>query len=204
MKRVKVCECGKYNHYLAEECNRCGMVLSDFIKRVPKHLTEEEPQKKKDEPQEEKRKTEEPTKKEQKQEKSCPNCKTKLQNIHFVCLECGYKLSGDLNQDDEEKIDLPQKSFCLKIFDDNINEVLTFKENKQTFGRNNMHKEHLYKTISRIHFEYYKEDDYMYIVDVSTNGTYLNGKKLTKKTPNRIYENDQITLANHRFNFKKC
>jgi len=63
-------------------------------------------------------------------------------------------------------------------------------------GRHAKGKHHLkhYPTVSRIHAKFYKEADEWYVEDLnSTNGTYVNDKRITTKT--KIEDGDIIKLS---------
>ena len=58
------------------------------------------------------------------------------------------------------------------------------------------------ETVSRMHARITKEGDAYYLEDLnSTNGTYLNGERLSYREKVKIQKNDKISFATERFWF---
>jgi len=122
----------------------------------------------------------------------CPKCnkeyeeKIAKKNMS-MCKECGIPL-----KEKKEK----NKQYSIEF--DNF--TLTFTLPVR-IGRN--HQEELKNNfyISREHCEIIEENGIIYVIDSSTNGTFLNGNKITTKTS--IQNNDKIKLANIEGIFKE-
>lgn len=79
--------------------------------------------------------------------------------------------------------------------------TITLKPGKYTFGRNpdtcNMVYPMAYTSVSRTHFEIVIDDKFQaFITDMSTYGTWLNGKRLGKNVSERIQTDSTVEFAN--------
>jgi len=141
--------------------------------------------------------------------KVCTNCGYKNPVEEFICLNCMADIStadiveekhttetkyeeNKLSTEDEYKtlveisgrLILKHEKFLIEVFPGDV------------VGRHAKGKHHLkhYPTVSRIHAKFYKEADEWYVEDLnSTNGTYVNDKRITTKT--KIEDGDIIKLS---------
>jgi len=125
----------------------------------------------------------------------------------FVCPECD-KEYGEKEANDQKR--MCEKCYCaLRKKKEKKNKQYSIKFDNFTLtftlpvriGRN--HQEELKNNsyISREHCEIIEENGIIYVIDSSTNGTFLNGNKITTKTS--IQNNDKIKLANIEGIFKE-
>jgi len=120
-------------------------------------------------------------------EKNCPVCQTLNPIDAVVCINCMSDLSTAVVEEKKEE--------TLKI--SALGQVFEIKNN-QTLGRQATLSEVLspYKTVSRFHAKFIKEDNKWFIEDVgSTNGTYLNEEKIEVFKKYEIKPGDKIKLS---------
>lgn len=193
MKIVKVCrDCGKYNSYKLYECAFCGANLEDDTIEVED--SETEVKKKVEEVVEEKTVAKEEPKKfkiETNEVRVCPICGYECTNIW--CDNCGNYLEG---------IEVKKEAEPSSSVVSDLKFVLKYKNNQyefnadatiKTLGRNDFDniKDEEIISVSRKHLQYYVKQGNLYIKDISSYGTYLNGEKL---------ENDkEYVVKNHSF-----
>lgn len=79
--------------------------------------------------------------------------------------------------------------------------VLTFAAERKIFGRSSCDNEFINdnKYISREHFAYFYKDGHAYVVDMSANGTFVNGKRLIKGGEYVLNVGDVLRLCNEEF-----
>jgi hypothetical protein len=129
----------------------------------------------------------------------CPQCKqvfdensddVKIQGSIKIgtCFNCGVPL--------EEKKEIKQKEYSIEF--DNLTLKFTLPI---TFGRNYQKELKNNSYISRKHCEIIEENNIIFVIDYSTNGTFINGKKITGKTS--INNGDKIKFANLEGTFKE-
>lgn len=125
----------------------------------------------------------------------CPGCQTEnLENSKF-CLECGTSL---VNLSGSETVVEVPAFFELVHMTTGVSYQL--KDNKISFGRN-MTSDVILDTdrfTSREHAKITKEDNDYIVTDLgSTNGTYLNGRKLVE--PVKLNRGDIIRIGSNEF-----
>jgi len=144
--------------------------------------------------------------------KICKRCGTRNPINEAMCIEC---MGIEFIYPNEEE--MQNKSIEEKTFLDNNDEKTYIEETKNLFiiydnkdypiqnntiiGRENYLSEILqnYKTVSRTHAKFLYDGEDWYIQDLSsTNGTYVNGEKITHK---KLSNNDIIDLST-KFTFK--
>lgn len=214
MKRVKECPaCGLYNNRSNDFCDRCGASLDDIIIYVDDSLTEDPEFTKKEEAM--KKSISESEQKEQlKEEKEetiiCPECGAINPFSNQKCSECGTYLHEEPIEEKKEpeviKENLSSSISSLELASSYGKEKLVLSEEKKDFGREDFTSPFLkdYLKISRRHFEYYMKDTHVFIIDCSTNGTFLNGTRLIKGIPNEIHNLDKLVLADSSFEVSLC
>lgn len=57
---------------------------------------------------------------------------------------------------------------------------------------------------SRHHAVLETTDSQLFITDVSTNGTSINGRRITKNEKTELHDGDEVQFANVLFRVKKC
>ena len=74
-----------------------------------------------------------------------------------------------------------------------------FSQNELIVGRDPMHSMAVDDPkVSRDHLRIYTEDDQLFLVDLeSTNGTFVNGKRMTK--PTRLKNGDLVSVGDNTF-----
>ena len=123
----------------------------------------------------------------------CPKCgseydeKTAKRQLS-MCKNCGIKLK-------EKKIE-KKKEYEIVFDSFTISFSLPVK-----LGRNHQKELESNLYISRNHCEIVEENGIIFVIDTSTNGTFINGNKITTKTS--ISSNDKIKLANLEGVFKE-
>lgn len=226
MKKVKRCSsCGLYNKWIKSSCERCKSRIEDIpCEYVEDDLMEDPTFQQQDESGE----TAEAIaveREEPKQGRSfkCRQCGENIffpQEASFVMCEICKNLyfKKDLDQLDEEtketKDDLPegkedvclQTKYALESVLKRGNVVLTFTSEIQTFGRQNCMEEFVCnnKFISREHILYYCKNGQAYIVDTSSNGTFINGERLAKGREYTLNVGDHLGLSNEEFIVKNA
>ncbi|MFZ8861809.1 MAG: FHA domain-containing protein [Thermocrinis sp.] len=141
--------------------------------------------------------------------KVCRNCGYKNPVEEFICLKCMADISTADIVEEKQATETKYEESNLSIEDEyktsvELSEKLILKHEKfsievfpgDVVGRHAKGKQYLknYPTVSRIHAKFYKEADGWYVEDLnSTNGTYANDKRITKKT--KIENGDIIKLS---------
>ena len=120
----------------------------------------------------------------------CPKCHSEYEEKEakrnlLLCKKCKVKL--------KEK---RAKEYMLDFGDFKV--VFTLPV---LIGRNHQPQFKENRYISREHCEIFEENSQIYIVDKSTNGTFVNGKKITAKSALKI--GDRVKLANMEAAFKE-
>ncbi len=74
-------------------------------------------------------------------------------------------------------------------------------QNELVIGRDGVNGEYFEKSnyVSRKHAIFYVENGEVLVFDASTNGTFLNDKRLPKLTKTPVHSNDKITFADVSF-----
>lgn len=206
MKYKQCPNCGRFNNKIESECS-CGFDISEIYDF--EELSDEELQKNNDNPTR-------PIEVEEKQLEpkktmiECPSCGAMNELNAFSCKDCGEKLVEE-KKDNEGKISFKEENFIrnedskkttlANELNFNVlynNQVFSFiaNGNALSFGRNSISTSSFNedKYISRQHFNYYYKNGFLYIIDVSTNGTSVNGQRLLKNLPTLIKDGDLITL----------
>jgi len=136
--------------------------------------------------------------------KICPNCGTKNPEEEFLCINCMTDLSNaNITEEEAKQKDKPPQDDEFKTIVE-TKEKLVLEHEKfkievysgDIVGRHHVGSQYLkdYPTVSRTHAKFYKEQDGWYIEDLgSSNGTYVNEKKISEKT--RIKKGDVIGLS---------
>ena len=153
----------------------------------------------------------------------CPTCKAKNPIDEFLCIECMSDISNTpiITEEEKEpeieqdkiKNEIPTNKVQSSIQEENIADKTIIEKRDSIIlkhhdfvleiysgdiiGREEKGKEYLknFPTVSRKHARFTKEFNGWYIEDLgSTNGTYVNQKRITEKT--LIKSGDVISLSN--------
>jgi pSer/pThr/pTyr-binding forkhead associated (FHA) protein len=89
----------------------------------------------------------------------------------------------------------------VAVKDRTLHEIIVDKDSVTTIGRDPSNGIHLVNpAVSRFHAKLYRQDWEFYIEDLgSSNGTFVNGRKVTCKTG--LKRNDKITIAKYMLIF---
>ena len=79
--------------------------------------------------------------------------------------------------------------------------TLSFTANRQVFGRGDSDEDFIFnnKFISREHVVYFYQNGQAYVVDMSVNGTYINGERLVRGKEYALRAGDLLKLSNEEF-----
>ena len=144
--------------------------------------------------------------------KICKNCGTKNDIDEPFCTECmeaEFEIvdeDKEINQEAEEKQEIQQEKIDTNKTILDMKKPLKLKnqeftliiEEDKIIGRENFGAKYLsnYLTTSRAHLKVFYKDNKWMIEDLnSTNGTFLNGVKITPNKEYEIKENDIIKLS---------
>lgn len=123
----------------------------------------------------------------------CPNCKTQNPDNSKFCLECGAHMSNIA----ATVIETPVFFELVHMATGNSYKL---KDNQLTFGRN-MTSDVILDTdrfTSREHAKIVKENNEYILIDLgSTNGTYLNGQKISE--PMKLNRGDIVRIGSNEF-----
>jgi pSer/pThr/pTyr-binding forkhead associated (FHA) protein len=127
----------------------------------------------------------------------CPICHFQNPPGEKFCQDCGFLLGSEAGEW-EEKEEKPQP---LLISSDGKEYVL--KEGENLVGRESADILLFYdKSVSRKHALIILEGDKCYVQDLgSTNGTFLNGVRLSPGVRTQIYDGDSISFGDSTFRF---
>jgi pSer/pThr/pTyr-binding forkhead associated (FHA) protein len=140
----------------------------------------------------------------------CENCGKKNPVSSLECEFCGYDISfcipvEDLGETVVETV--PENTEGLWTFtavDDNM--VSFVVTDSITIGRENcVISDYLNRSdfISRQHCKIYVHDNGLYLMDASTNGTYINGNRVEKLSECPLNIGDEVTFADIKFKISK-
>lgn len=135
----------------------------------------------------------------------CDSCGFHNDVTSLECVECGFDLSFSVPVFEEEAAPEPVDKKSAKIPKltacDGSSVVITVKD-KFLVGRDNPKMAEYFEKsrfISRKHCMLTYDGGKLYAVDVSTNGTFLNGKRIEKAEMVRLKKGDEITFADMKF-----
>ncbi len=201
MKYKKCPVCGKYNKHTKQSCF-CGADISNVFDYVS--MSEEEAVKANESALPPKEPGETTVLSTEKHDiRICEECGAANDVDAMNCKKCGALFidTGHKAERRKDNIEEAQGSIskdCLPFHVVYAEKTFPFvaTKDKQFFGRENLslpsfQGDHY---ISRKHIAYFYEGGYLYIVDVSTNGTFLNGAKLQRDVPVRVRSGDRISL----------
>ena len=129
----------------------------------------------------------------------CENCNHHNSIDNLECEECGFDLSfcvPILEDSIKEQTDISGKFLCST--DGNIRIEIT---GEMLIGRDGVNAEYFENSrfISRCHATIFCDNDEISVMDASTNGTYINGKRIEKMKKTPLKAGDKITFADMDF-----
>ena len=148
------------------------------------------------------------------QYKICDSCRKKNELQEPFCVECfgtNFSNINITNEDDIEQVEINEskninveydnktiieiKTKTLELFNTIINQVVHHNDvvGRSAVCANILQK---YTKVSREHAKFYIENNICYIEDLeSTNGTYINDKRITPKQKIEIFHDDVLKLS---------
>lgn len=149
----------------------------------------------------------------------CENCNHHNDINNLECEKCGFDLTFVIptNEDDIEKTSNASSSYNSNTEESNANSemcqlVITSVDgqitipisNELVIGRDGIEGTYFDKSkyVSRKHAIFYIENGEVLLFDASTNGTFVNDKRLPKLTKVPIKSSDKITFADVSFEVK--
>lgn len=151
----------------------------------------------------------------------CENCKHHNDINNLECEKCGFDLSFVIPVDES---DLEEKSVAVSTSNttssisqsnDKYSDLLIVSidgqltipiHNELVLGRDGENGSYFEKSnfVSRKHAIFYVENGEVFVFDASTNGTFLNDKRLPKLTKTPIHSSDRLTFADLVFEVKNA
>ncbi|MCL6474838.1 MAG: FHA domain-containing protein [Firmicutes bacterium] len=123
---------------------------------------------------------------------TCPVCKTETSAVDGYCEECGFALEGA--EGVQEVPELPQSELPTLV--DAAGSVYSLRPGVNTVGRLNADVLLSDPSVSRSHARIVVQDGAVTIEDVgSTNGTFVNGQKLTPQVPVPLVDGAEIAFG---------
>ena len=123
---------------------------------------------------------------------TCPVCKTETSAVDGYCEECGFALAGAEGVQEIPPLEMPE----LPTLVDAQGNTVTLRPGVNTVGRLNADVLLPDPSVSRSHARFTVENGVVALEDVgSTNGTFVNGQKLTSQTPVTLSNGAEITFG---------
>lgn len=133
----------------------------------------------------------------------CDSCGFHNDVTSLECVQCGFDLSFSVPVFEEEASPAEEKvSGGLRFTACDGSGVSFEVEDEFLVGRDNPQMAEYFEKscfISRKHCMLTCENGELYAMDASTNGTYLNGKRIEKMEKTRLSEGDEIIFADMKF-----
>lgn len=198
-KYIKICPNCNYDNSAIQDVCVCGQKL-DFIIPTKRLMTET--------------KSNIETELQGVRFRQCKTCNTKnyLENNKDIriCKNCGndelYK-SKIMTTSIQAETKIEVETECqtineMKLIDKAKQQVLNIPENGAVLGRmGSVHADFFtdYEYVGRTHCEIIKENNIWYVIDLSSNGTQINGNLITKNEKTQLNNGDLFSLANAHF-----
>lgn len=137
----------------------------------------------------------------------CENCGESNEPRLLECKKCGFDLSfspittiNDIPSQ-PQPLSLGKTSGWKLIATDNCDIELVIADRVMVGRDEPILNGYLQKStfVSREHATLYLSENKLYIIDASTNGTYINGVKIKKLMATEISVGDEITFADLKF-----
>lgn len=123
---------------------------------------------------------------------TCPVCKTETSAIDGYCEECGFALEGAEAVQALPSLEVPEMPTLV----DALGNVYTLRPGVNTVGRLNADVLLSDPSVSRSHARIFVQNGTVTVEDVgSTNGTFVNGQKLTPQAPVPLTDGAEITFG---------
>ncbi len=123
---------------------------------------------------------------------TCPVCKTETSAVDGYCEECGFALEGAEGVQEVPPLQMPE----LPSLVDAAGNVYPLRPGVNTVGRLNADVLLSDPSVSRSHARIIVQNGAITIEDVgSTNGTFVNGQKLTPQVPVPLVDGAEIAFG---------
>lgn len=123
---------------------------------------------------------------------TCPVCKTETSAIDGYCEECGFALEGAEAVQEVPSLQMPE----LPTLVDAAGNVYTLRPGVNTVGRLNADVLLSDPSVSRSHARITVQNGTVTVEDVgSTNGTFVNGQRLTPQVPVPLTDGAEVTFG---------
>ena len=146
----------------------------------------------------------------------CENCNHHNDINNLECEKCGFDLSFVIPVDESELIkqeavenastpdvhsSFSVSTSCNLILVSMDGQLTIPIQNELVIGRDGVNGNYFERSnyVSRKHAIFYVEENEILIFDASTNGTFINDKRLPKLTKTPIHSSDKITFADITF-----
>jgi pSer/pThr/pTyr-binding forkhead associated (FHA) protein len=124
----------------------------------------------------------------------CPVCKTSNSGLEAYCSECGFLLASVPGQFDEAVVEAAPG---YELVDSATGRRFGLRQGTNTVGRENSDVLLMDGTVSRRHAVLTVEGDLVMVIDVgSTNGTKVNGTRITPNHPTPVSLGSTIQFGN--------
>ena len=154
----------------------------------------------------------------------CPKCNSFVSSGDTSCGMCGYSLQKHYSQEDNQKASTDRhssfsvnedESGLITVFragnikkaylvNESGNETIPISKIPFRIGKLLDTSDHRIENnaVSRKHADIVKENDIFYVIDLySTNGTYVNGKRIQSGVKEKIADQDIVCFANAKYTF---
>ncbi len=123
---------------------------------------------------------------------TCPVCKTETAAVDGYCEECGFALEGAEAVQEIPSLEVPE----LPALVDAMGNVYTLRPGINTVGRLNADVLLSDPSVSRSHARVIVQNGSVTLEDVgSTNGTFVNGQRLTPQVPVPLSDGAEVTFG---------
>jgi len=130
---------------------------------------------------------------------TCPVCKTETAAIDGYCEECGFALEGAEAVQETPPLEIP----ALPVLMDTQGNLYTLRPGVNTVGRLNADVLLNDPSVSRSHARIIVQNGSVTVEDVgSTNGTFVNGQKLTPQVPVPLTDGAEVTFGGTRLTLR--
>lgn len=124
----------------------------------------------------------------------CPVCKTSNSGLEAYCAECGFLLASVPGQFEEAVV---ESAPGYELVDSATGRRFGLRQGTNTVGRENSDVLLMDGTVSRRHAVLTVEGDLVMVIDVgSTNGTKVNGTRITPNHPTPVTPGSTLQFGN--------
>jgi ribosomal protein L40E len=186
MSSYKICpSCGHQNPKNLIECSECEYDLQNVVPTDPDAPVIQEPEV-------------ESSTTENTFARICPECHHENPAQSRKCEKCGEEIFDVI-----PSLHGAEKKFTLELFDGNDGATFSLEDTVTDIGREaKMALQLATKTfVSRVHIRLTKQNEELFIQNLSTtNGTFVNGVRITDDNPHMLKVGDEIGLGGNASN----